>query len=104
MIGSIVAVSDLNVKVLLDKADSVVVGDVLEAVHNNKKYVFEIVEINENIAKVIPFESVMFLKKGIPVSKSSKKLSIEYSDNILGRVYLVFVVLIIKDCMDWNIL
>ena len=49
MIGSIVAVSDLNVKVLLDKADSVVVGDVLEAVHNNKKYVFEIVEINENI-------------------------------------------------------
>ena len=29
----------------------------------------------------------MFLKKGIPVSKSEKKLSIEYSDNILGRVF-----------------
>ena len=52
MIGSIVAVSDLNVKVLLDKADSVVVGDILEAIHNNRKYVFEIVEINENIANV----------------------------------------------------
>ena len=87
MIGSIVSVSDLNVKVLLDKADSVVVGDVLEAFHKDKKYTFEIVEINENIAKVIPFDSVMFLKKGIPVSKSDKKLSIEYSDNILGRVF-----------------
>ena len=40
MVGSIVAISDLKVKVLLDKADSVVVGDVLEAVHNNQKYVF----------------------------------------------------------------
>ena len=87
MVGSIVAISDLKVKVLLDKADSVVVGDVLEAVHNNQKYVFEIVEINENIASVIPFDNVMFLKKGIPVSKSDKKLSIEYSDNILGRVF-----------------
>ena len=87
MVGSIVAISDLKVKVLLDKADSVVVGDVLEAVHNNQKYVFEIVEINENIANVIPFDNVMFLKKGIPVSKSDKKLSIEYSDNILGRVF-----------------
>ena len=74
MVGSIVAISDLKVKVLLDKADSVVVGDVLEAVHNNQKYVFEIVEINENIASVIPFDNVMFLKKGIPVSKSEKKL------------------------------
>lgn len=87
MVGSIIAISDLKVKVLLDKADSVVVGDVLEAVHNNQKYVFEIVEINENIASVIPFDNVMFLKKGIPVSKSDKKLSIEYSDNILGRVF-----------------
>ena len=87
MVGSIVAISDLKVKVLLDKADSVVVGDVLEAVHNNQKYVFEIVEINENIASVIPFDNVMFLKKGIPVSKCDKKLSIEYSDNILGRVF-----------------
>ncbi|MBQ8534192.1 MAG: F0F1 ATP synthase subunit beta [Bacilli bacterium] len=87
MVGSIVAISDLKVKILLDKADSVVVGDVLEAVHNNQKYVFEIVEINENIASVIPFDNVMFLKKGIPVSKSPKKLSIEYSDNILGRVF-----------------
>lgn len=87
MVGSIIAISDLKVKILLDKADSVVVGDVLEAVHNNQKYVFEIVEINENIASVIPFDNVMFLKKGIPVSKSDKKLSIEYSDNILGRVF-----------------
>ena len=87
MVGSIVAISDLKVKILLDKADSVVVGDILEATHKNQKYIFEIVEINENIASVIPFDNVMFLKKGIPVSKSEKKLSIEYSDNILGRVF-----------------
>lgn len=87
MVGSIIAISDLTVKVLLDRADSVLVGDVLEAVHNNQKYVFEVVEINENVANVIPFDNVMFLKKGIPVSRSEKKLSIEYSDNILGRVF-----------------
>lgn len=87
MVGSIIAISDLTVKVLLDRADSVLVGDVLEAVHNNQKYVFEVVEIDENVANVIPFDNVMFLKKGIPVSRSEKKLSIEYSDNILGRVF-----------------
>ena len=58
MVGTIIAISDLKVKILLDKADSVLVGDVLEAVHNNQRYVFEIVEINENIASVIPFDNV----------------------------------------------
>ena len=87
MVGSIIAISDLTVKVLLDKADSVVVGDILETFHNNQKYTFEIVEITENVANVIPFDNVMYLKKGLQVSKGEKKLSIEYSDNILGRVF-----------------
>lgn len=87
MIGSIVSVSDLNVRILLDKPEDILIGDVLEAKHNDKLYSFEVVEIKENIAKCIPFDSVMFLKKGIPVSKSDRKLSIEYSDKILGTVF-----------------
>ena len=87
MIGSIIAVSDLNIKVLLEKPSEVIVNDILVAHYNNVDYRFEIVEINENIAKCIPFDNVMYLKKGIPVEKSDKKLSIEYSDKILGRVF-----------------
>lgn len=87
MIGSIISVSDLNVKILLDKADSVVVGDLLEANYKDNKYLFEIAEINENIAKAIAFDNVIYLKKGIPVNKTNKNLSIEYSDKILGKVF-----------------
>ena len=87
MVGSIVAVSDLNVKILLENPKTILVGDLLEAEHKDRKYVFEVVEITENIAKAIPFDNVMYLKKGIPVSKCPQKLSIEYSDEILGRVF-----------------
>ncbi len=87
MVGSIISVSDLNVKILLDKPEDILIGDVLETEHENRKYSFEIVEITENIAKAIPFDNVMFLKKGVPVSKVPTKLSIEYSDEILGKVF-----------------
>ncbi len=87
MIGSIIAVSDLNVKILLEDANSIVIGDLIEADYRDNKYLFEVVEINENIAKAIPFDNVMYLKKGIPVSKHDKKLAIEYSDKILGKVF-----------------
>ena len=87
MIGSIIAVSDLNVKILLEDASCAIIGDLVEADYKDNRYLFEIVEINENIAKAIPFDNVMFLKKGIPVKKCDKKLSIEYSDKILGKVF-----------------
>ena len=47
----------------------------------------EVVEVVGNVAKTIPFDNVIYLKKGIEVSKSDEPLSIEYSDQLLGRVF-----------------
>ena len=87
MIGIVLAVSDLNVKVLLQHPEEVAVGDVLVAKYNNMVNKFEVVEINGAVAKTIPFESVQYLKKGIPLEKSEENLAIEYSDQILGKVF-----------------
>lgn len=87
MIGSIVSISDLNVKILLNNPEEILIGDLLETHYKDRDYKFEVVEIQENIAKAIPFDNVMFLKKGVPVNKSNQKLSIEYSDKILGKVF-----------------
>ena len=85
--GTIVSVSDLNVKVLLNNPESVIVGDILQTNYRNVISRFEVVEVTGNIAKTIPFDSVIFLKKGVPIYNTKSKLSIEYSRNILGRVF-----------------
>ena len=87
MVGAIISVSDLNVEILLDKPSKVKVGDILTADFEDKHNTFEIVEISGNIAKTIPFDSVIYLKKGIKVSKQNEPLSIEYSSKILGKVF-----------------
>lgn len=86
MVGNIIAVSDLSVKVLLSDSASVLVGDILYANYQDQTYKFEVAEINGNVAKTIPFDSVIYLKKGIPLSKG-EPLEIEYSDAILGKVF-----------------
>ena len=85
--GTIIAVSDLNVKVLLKKPENVIVGDILETNYRDRVQKFEVVEVTGNVAKTIPFDSVHFLKKGVPVYNTKSKLKIEYSRNILGRVF-----------------
>ena len=85
--GTIVSVSDLNVKVLLNNPENVIVGDILESNYRNINSRFEVVEVTGNIAKTIPFNSVIYLKKGVPIYNTKSKLSIEYSRNILGRVF-----------------
>ena len=87
MAGTIIAVSDLNVKVLLNDASSVVVGDILQTNYRDIIQKFEVAEVNGNIAKTIPFDSVIYLKKGVPIYNTKSKLQIEYSRNILGRVF-----------------
>ena len=86
IIGKIIAISDLNVKVLLTDS-SIQINDILCAKISNKDYLFEVVEINEMIATTIPFESVIGLKKGIELLKRQNGLEIEYSDQILGRIF-----------------
>ena len=87
MIGRIIAISDLSVKILLNDTKEVAIKDILTAKFHNIIYKFEIVEINGNIAHTIAFDNVMYLKKGIPVVKQTSQLAIEYSNQILGRVF-----------------
>ena len=87
MVGTIVAISDLSIKVLLEDAKSVSIGDVLYANYNNQIYKFEVVEVDGSFAQAISFESVIGLKKNIELYKDEEGLSIEYSNNILGKVF-----------------
>ena len=59
MIGTVIGISDLNVKVLLNKPDCVIVGDILTIDYMNQQHKFEVMEVNGNIAKTIPFDSVI---------------------------------------------
>ena len=85
-IGKILEISELNVKILLYD-NKIKIKDVVTCKMEEKEYEFEVVEIEENIAYAIPFERVIGLKKGIEVAKKKDGLTMEYSDNILGRVF-----------------
>ncbi len=87
MVGTIIAISDLSIKALLTNPQDISIGDIMVANYNNFIYKFEVVEINGYIAKLVSFESVIGLKKGIELQKYDEGLSIEYSDNILGKVF-----------------
>ncbi len=85
-VGKIASISDLNIRVLLyDK--SIKINDVLVCNYNEKEYKFEVVEIESNIASTIPFESVFGLCKGLDVYVLEGGLKIEYSDEILGKIF-----------------
>jgi len=85
MIGKIIAISELNVKILLNSSKEVKIGDILFSSENNA--FFEIAEIEGNIAIGIPFYRVTGLKRGIILSKLDTGLNIQYSDEILGKVF-----------------
>ncbi len=87
MIGKIIAISELNVKIFLYDNQQVEIKDILTATLNNQLYRFEVVSVDDNIITTIPFDSVIGLKKGIEVSKTSTSLDIEYSDFAVGRVF-----------------
>ena len=87
MVGKIIAVSDLVVKILLNEDAKVIIKDILVANYMNKEYKFEVVELFGFTATAIALDSVIYLKKGIPLYKQSDVLNIEYSDQILGKVF-----------------
>ena len=87
MIGRIIGVSDLSVKILLNDPKQVKIQDILYTKYRDYVYKFEVVEVNGNVVKTIVFDNVMYLKKGIPIYRSDEKLAIEYSDQILGKVF-----------------
>ena len=87
MIGKIVAISDINVSIFADYPQEVKISDILYTEVQSKIYRFEVVEIKNNTITTIPFSSVIGLKRGLAVYPLKKGLSIEYSKEILGRVF-----------------
>ena len=85
MINKIIAISDINVRIYSEQPEEYKIGDIVSTVDG--KYKFEIVEINNNSITSIPLQSVVGLKRGLEVQKLNDGLAIEYSDNILGRVF-----------------
>lgn len=86
VVGRIISISELNVQILLFETN-VKIGDVLVAEYQNQEYKFEVIELEDNIATTIPFDSVNGLKKGVDVCELYGGLQIEYSDSILGKVF-----------------
>lgn len=84
-VGKIITISDISIEVILTNTD-IKIGDILE-VSGNKKYVFEVIEINNISATCVSLYSTRGLQKGSIVVKISDGLEIEYSDQILGRVF-----------------
>ncbi len=85
-IGKIISVSEMNVRVL-SLNNEVKVKDVLAV--NTRKGVLklEVAEIDKNIITTIPLQSVIGLSAGSDVYKFSNALDIQYSDEILGKVF-----------------
>ena len=85
-IGKIISISELNVQILLN-GEKVKFHDVLWADSKGRRVYFEVTEEDGNMVSAVPFQSVVGLKKGIEVYKSGKTLEIQYSDEILGKVF-----------------
>ena len=85
MVGKIIAIFDISVEIVLESND-VKVGDILE-VAGDHNYRFEVVEISNITATCISLGSTRGLRKGTPVNLVEHGIRIEYSDNVLGRVF-----------------
>ena len=85
-VGVIIAISELNVKVLLND-NNIKINDILYTIYKGEERSFEVVQIDDMIATTIPFESVNGLKKGIELGIKENGLQIQYSDEILGKVF-----------------
>lgn len=85
-VGRIVSVSDLKVEILLSDK-SVREKDVLYCIFNERKYRFEVANLQGSIAVVVPFDDVYGLRRGIDVFLQEGGLKMPYSQDILGKVF-----------------
>ncbi|MCC8162259.1 MAG: F0F1 ATP synthase subunit beta [Lachnospiraceae bacterium] len=86
MIGRVVSVSDLNVEVALMNGQAKN-RDILYAVQDGNRFLMEVSEVSGSLAMCLPLRSVIGMKKGLEVYHTQNVLEIEYSDDILGKVY-----------------
>ena len=84
-VGKIISIFDISIEVILSDTN-VRIGDILEAI-DNPEFVFEVVEINNVSATCVSLDTTRGLKKGTIVRKKSNGIEIEYSDQILGKLF-----------------
>ena len=85
-VGKIISVSNMRVEVLLEY-NRVKLRDIISTDLDGTIHKFEIARIDGNIAMAIPFENTIGLKRGLDVYLEEGGLQIQYSDEILGKVF-----------------
>ncbi len=84
--GRIISVSNLKVEIFLRNTD-VGIRDLLYAEKDNARYMFEVQEVNGQIAAAICCGATRGLKRGMEVYVKEGGLRIAYDDQILGHVF-----------------
>ncbi|MEG0452155.1 MAG: F0F1 ATP synthase subunit beta [Coprobacillus sp.] len=85
--GKIISISELNIRILIDRDVNVKYRDVLYASLEDRELKFEVQKVDEDIAIAIPFSSIDGLKKGLDVYLEENTIQIQYNDEILGKVF-----------------
>lgn len=86
LIGKVITVSELNVRILVEEG-KIHFRDVLYANVRGKRVCFEVAEEDGNVVSAIPLHNIMGLKKGTEVYKLEDSLSMQYNDELLGKVF-----------------
>ena len=90
IVGKIVAVSELNVQVLVDPSKKVQLRDILYVDYKGKRYIFEAEEAERSVIHALPFQNIAGLRKGLEVWRADEGLSMQYNDEILGKVFYAY--------------
>lgn len=85
-VGKVISVSELNVRILVEEG-KIHFQNVLYADVRGKRVCFEVAEEDGNVVSAIPLQSVIGLKKGTEVYMLSDSLAMQYSDEVLGKVF-----------------
>lgn len=85
-VGKLISIFSMRVEIMLDECQ-LKLRDIVYTTYEEQEYHFEITSIQGKIAIAIPFESVIGLKRGLEVHSYEGGLSIQYNDEILGKVF-----------------
>lgn len=100
-IGKIIAISNLRVDILLDaNVNDINIRDLVWTEEDGCCRWFEIVQIEGRVVLAVPLSSVNGLRKGVDVYLQEGGLQIEYSDQILGKVFNSFGELLDEETIE----
>lgn len=85
-VGKVISISELNVKVLVEDG-KIHLQNILYADVRGKRVSFEVAEEDGNVVSAIPLQSVVGLKKGTEVYRLEDSLSMQYNEELLGKVF-----------------